>query len=104
MLDYLLFFVSSILSCVGDWSDDSKLWTRRMIAKLNFVKSDDGTFWMSWQDFVTHFEDIYICRFFDRRLWIYQHTIQSEWKGLTAGGCTNYYSVQNSPQYSLIIL
>jgi hypothetical protein len=88
----------------GDWSDDSKLWTRRMIAKLNFVKSNDGAFWMSWQDFVVHFEDIYICRFFDKKQWVWQKSLEGEWKGVTAGGCTNCYSVQNSPQYELKLL
>eukprot|EP00455_Lapot_gusevi_P037509 TRINITY_DN4201_c0_g3_i1.p1 TRINITY_DN4201_c0_g3~~TRINITY_DN4201_c0_g3_i1.p1 ORF type:complete len:226 (-),score=51.33 TRINITY_DN4201_c0_g3_i1:31-708(-) len=34
---------------------------------LNFKESDDGTFWMSFNDFCLYFRKIYICRVFNIR-------------------------------------
>jgi hypothetical protein len=53
----------------GDWSDKSDKWTTRLKTKLNVQDIDDGKFWMSFLDFSRHFEDIYICRFFDTANW-----------------------------------
>jgi hypothetical protein len=50
----------------GDYSDSSPLWTKRLKAKLNYVNADDGSFWMTFQDFTRHFEDIYVCCFFEK--------------------------------------
>merc|ERR1719506_1029834 len=37
----------------GKWSDgDTVSWTQRMQKKLAFEKADNGTFWMSLEDFV----------------------------------------------------
>jgi hypothetical protein len=46
----------------GDWSDKSPLWNRRMKAKLEYSDADDGAFWMSFVDFATHFDEVYVCR------------------------------------------
>ena len=51
----------------GAFSDsDKKSWTRRLRNALNYdpdnADSDDGSFWMSFNDFTTNFENIYICR------------------------------------------
>lgn len=84
----------------GDWSDKSPLWTKRMKVKLDFVDAEDGTFWMSFEDFTAQFDDIYVCRFFDAvHGWVAHAPVLGEWKGLSAGGCTNFSSVVNSPQY-----
>jgi len=87
----------------GDWSDKSPLWTRRMKAKLNHTDADDGAFWMSMQDFAIHFDEVYICRFFEDG-WIPLPVIKGEWRGATAGGCTNFDSVSANPQYLLTVL
>jgi len=42
----------------GDYSDDSKLWTESLKRDVGFVKSDDGTFWMKFDDFIKYFNDI----------------------------------------------
>jgi hypothetical protein len=88
----------------GDYSDKSAKWTRRLKAKLNYVDADDGAFWMCFQDFSIHFEDIYICRFFDNNSgWIAAPVIKSAWNASNAGGCTNYETVKGNPQYLLSI-
>lgn len=47
----------------GDWSDKSPLWTPALAAEVGFEASDsDGTFWMSWEDFLKYFVRIVICR------------------------------------------
>jgi len=46
----------------GNWSDRSPLWTPKMRAALNpILNSDDGTFWMNYEDFVANFSGINIC-------------------------------------------
>ena len=47
----------------GDWSDNSRLWTPEMKKLLNHTADEkDGTFWMSFQDFVDNFESLDVCR------------------------------------------
>jgi calpain-15 len=47
----------------GDWSDKSRLWTPEMKKLLNHNDDDkDGTFWISFQDFVDNFESLDVCR------------------------------------------
>lgn len=37
----------------GDWGDNSPLWTKKMIDAVRPVLDEaDGTFWMSFEDFV----------------------------------------------------
>ena len=51
----------------GDWSDESPLWTPAAIEELQLEISTDGVFWMNASDFVDEFDNIYICRKFDKR-------------------------------------
>eukprot|EP00357_Protocruzia_adherens_P011223 CAMPEP_0115030694 /NCGR_PEP_ID=MMETSP0216-20121206/37993_1 /TAXON_ID=223996 /ORGANISM="Protocruzia adherens, Strain Boccale" /LENGTH=823 /DNA_ID=CAMNT_0002408007 /DNA_START=44 /DNA_END=2515 /DNA_ORIENTATION=+ len=47
----------------GDWSDKSALWSKEMIEELNPVlEDDDGTFWMSYEDFLKNFRCSNICK------------------------------------------
>ena len=85
----------------GAWGDDDPKWTERMKKKLNLVKADDGVFWMDFIDFTSNFEEVYVCRFFDGGNWITIPQIEDEWKGVTAGGCSNYPTVGNNPQWSI---
>ena len=39
----------------GDWCDSSKLWTNQLKKELGYVNVDDGSFWMSYDDFCTYF-------------------------------------------------
>eukprot|EP00924_Labyrinthula_sp_SR-Ha-C_P013517 maker-scaffold_5-snap-gene-5.59-mRNA-1 protein AED:0.00 eAED:0.00 QI:257/1/1/1/1/1/3/207/532 len=49
----------------GDWSDDSDMWEKypkvKKALKPDNVKGDDGTFWMSFDDFFEHFDTIDLC-------------------------------------------
>lgn len=40
----------------GDWSDKSDKWNPMLRQKLKVVEENDGTFWMSIEDFASHFE------------------------------------------------
>jgi hypothetical protein len=39
----------------GDWSDSSKKWTSELKKKYNFVKKDDGDFYMAYEDFLKYY-------------------------------------------------
>ncbi|GMF24785.1 unnamed protein product [Phytophthora lilii] len=57
----------------GDWSDGSRLWTRRLRKRLGVRKGndtgDDNTFWMSFDDFCHAFRALYVCRYYDPDKW-----------------------------------
>jgi hypothetical protein len=83
----------------GKWADNDSNWTSRLRQSLAFSNdSDDGTFWMSFDDFVTWFNVIFTCRVADDR-WT-KMTIRSRWEGETAGGCPpNFMSWRCNPQW-----
>jgi len=84
----------------GKWSDkDTASWTQRMRAKLKYNDKDDGTFWMAFEDFVKHYSNLYICRVLGDG---WENTsVQSAWKGRTAGGCSNYDTFKDNPVFRL---
>ena len=95
----------------GQWSDrDQRSWTSRMRLRLNYTVSqsdvDDGTFWMSFQDFCRNYSEISLCRMFvtvqNGGKW-HKATMQAEWKGQTAGGCPQpaNKNSQYNPQWLL---
>jgi hypothetical protein len=88
----------------GDWSDKSPLWTRRMKSKLNFTEREDGAFWMNWTDFCTHFDEVYVARFYDEKVWPARGKVFGEWRGASAGGCVNHETVRLNVQYGLTVL
>ena len=47
----------------GDWGDKSDLWTEQSKAQVGFQDVDDGTFWMAFDDFKTHFSRVQICKY-----------------------------------------
>jgi hypothetical protein len=61
---------------------------------------------MSWLDFTRHFEDIYVCRVFktvaEGGQW-YRYSATGEWRGATAGGCSNFPTANKNPQYYLSV-
>lgn len=86
----------------GDYSDKSSKWTKRLKQKLDWIDADDGMFWMTFKDFTLNFHSYYLCRIFPKEEgWATPIDIKDEWKGVTAGGCTNTECVKDNPQYSL---
>jgi hypothetical protein len=45
----------------GDWSDGSPLWNTELKKIFDQVKGDDGTFYMSLDDFIKYYECTHIC-------------------------------------------
>lgn len=96
----------------GTFSDsDAASWSRRVCAKLQYdpkgkskAAADDGIFWMLFSDFVVHFEQLYICHIIATRpagRW-YRYTAAGEWRGRSAGGCSNNpRTVNGNPQFAL---
>ncbi|XP_008787933.1 calpain-type cysteine protease ADL1-like [Phoenix dactylifera] len=83
----------------GPWSDSSLEWTDRMKHKLKHVpQSKDGIFWMSWQDFQIHFRSIYVCRVYPPEM---HYSVHGQWRGYSAGGCQDYDSWHQNPQFRL---
>jgi len=89
----------------GDWGDDSELWTTRLKQKLDWTKDDeDGTFWISFDDFCLAFRSLYVCHYFNPKIWS-NVEIQSCWKGKTAAGLPTKHNldakVDRNPQWIL---
>lgn len=76
----------------GDWSDSSETWTEHPEVRsalernplADFTLEPDGTFWMSFDDFVKAYNKIYICRVFGPKF--KQFKVHGEWRGKTAAG------------------
>ncbi|KAG9464376.1 hypothetical protein GDO78_020046 [Eleutherodactylus coqui] len=98
----------------GAWSDKSEEWkkvSRREREKLGVTVDDDGEFWMSWEDFCSHFTDITLCRRVNTHLLSTQKTWKEEsafsaWKQHDdplkdrSGGCPNYKTTfLHNPQF-----
>eukprot|EP01041_Mallomonas_annulata_P004099 gene4099-8154_t len=45
----------------GDWSDRSPLWTTSLRAEVGARIDDDGSFWMTFEDMVKHFDSLNVC-------------------------------------------
>ncbi|XP_068130170.1 calpain-5-like [Hyperolius riggenbachi] len=87
----------------GAWSDGSEEWkkvSQRERKKLGVTVDDDGEFWMSWDDFCTHFTDVTLCRRVNTHLLSTHKTwkeasVYSAWKQHQdplkdrSGGCPN---------------
>ena len=73
-----------------------------MLSKLNYKFADDGTFWINFDDWIQQYNRFYVLRLFSNTRW--KHAgIKGEWKGQTAGGCGNYATWKNNPQFGFSI-
>jgi len=86
----------------GDWSDNWPGWKQytRIRALLDFKPSDDGSFWICFEDFVTNFENVDVCHVFPEA-W-YGRRAPGTW-GLAPGGAYSYAGRfwTDGSQYSL---
>ncbi|XP_015269231.1 PREDICTED: calpain-14-like [Gekko japonicus] len=99
----------------GDWSDGSWKWEllspkEKILLRRN---DDDGEFWMSLQDFKTHFDNLIICKLTpdlmsqeDGKKWMSSLQFGRWVKGVTAGGRlrTQKDTFWMNPQYQLNVL
>ncbi|KAG4048182.1 hypothetical protein PC123_g16488 [Phytophthora cactorum] len=95
----------------GDWSDSSRLWTRRLRKRLGVRKGDDtgddNTFWMSFDDFCHAFRALYVCRYYDPDKWTAK-TLDARFsrEDATSSGLTTRHNpgcsgLDNNPHFSL---
>jgi len=49
----------------GNWSDNCSLWTPELLVQANHTKADDGTFFMSIDDFYNLYSYVFICQYID---------------------------------------
>ena len=69
------------------YGPDDEIWesNKKLKEKLNYtVSTTDGTFWMSFDEFITTFNTIYYCRIFPES-WA-NYTIAGKWAGEQSGG------------------
>jgi hypothetical protein len=85
----------------GKWSDGSKEWTPEILKQLKYEFAEDGTFWIEFSDFCKEYNRFYILRMFNSE-WK-PSAIKGEWKGPSAGGCGNFPTWKNNPQFGFTL-
>ncbi|KAF2453830.1 hypothetical protein BDY21DRAFT_257149, partial [Lineolata rhizophorae] len=69
----------------GKWSDGSEEWTPERMEKLNHKFGDDGVFWISYKDLLTHYQH------FDRtRLFGPEWTVTQQWTSVQVPWTVDY--------------
>ncbi|XP_055291851.1 calpain-3 isoform X2 [Moschus berezovskii] len=99
----------------GSWSDSWKDWSyvdKDEKARLQHQVTEDGEFWMSYDDFIDHFTKLEICNLTADALesdklqtWTVSVN-EGRWvRGCSAGGCRNFPDTfWTNPQYRLKLL
>jgi hypothetical protein len=87
----------------GPWSDtDTAKWDAQTRKDLKHSLGDDGTFWISFEDFIIEFNKMYLCRLISDTEYR-KVSFHGKWRGKSAGGCANYPTWVNNPQYRLTV-
>lgn len=55
----------------GDWSDKSPLWNDSLKKEVQFSDTDDGSFYITYEDFKKNFDGIAICHYYDNFIYSY---------------------------------
>lgn len=96
----------------GPWSDNSREWNyvdRAEKTRILQNSTDDGEFWMEFEDFKRHYDTAEICNMTPdaltddtKRHWEV-NLFEGSWiRGATAGGCRNYIDTfWTNPQFQL---
>jgi calpain-15 len=83
----------------GDWSDNSPLWTSELKTKVGLENRDDGIFFMAYEDFLTYFTDIQVCKVHDdyiyKSLKITSSPTHATYLKLTIRKAGHYYITAN---------
>ncbi|CAH1253327.1 CAPN9 [Branchiostoma lanceolatum] len=100
----------------GPWGDGSEEWNsvdETTKTKLGVVNREDGEFWMSFEDFPTHWKNIGICNLtpdameegHDPKLTWNVNSFNGQWiKNMSAGGCLTWNketSFATNPQFKV---
>ncbi|ALC42605.1 CalpA [Drosophila busckii] len=107
----------------GPWSDSSPEWRyipEEQKQEIGLTFDRDGEFWMSFQDFLTHFDRVEICHlspesFSQKAADEHQQSGKRKWEmsmyegewtpGVTAGGCRNFLDTfWHNPQYIITLV
>ncbi|RXN22517.1 calpain-2 catalytic subunit-like protein [Labeo rohita] len=91
----------------GAWSDNSSEWNSISASERPNASAEDGEFWMSFSDFVSHYSRIEICTLTPDAItsdsvkhWAVTNHDGTWRRGSTAGGCrNNAYTFWMNPQY-----
>ncbi|XP_077996188.1 calpain-B-like [Glandiceps talaboti] len=100
----------------GDWSDDSDTWndvSEDMKQSIGFADKDDGEWWMTYEDFIQHFNEVTVCTvgpdfdgdgvadIVENREKYFLKTLRGSWiAGVNAGGSrNNLKSFTKNPQF-----
>lgn len=70
----------------GPFADHDQMWNKHpeLKEKLRYEFGPDGTWWMRFEDWVTTFRKLHVCRLFPASY--QQHILSSVWSELTAAG------------------
>ncbi len=62
----------------GDFGDHSKLWTPELKKKVEYVKADDGIFYMTFNDFLKYYPYTFVCKYYDGFYYKYKKLVQHD--------------------------
>jgi len=86
----------------GAWGDEDPRWARvaaRDKEDMGYVDEDDGTWWMTLEDFREQFQELSVCRLLRPPVWQHHHVI-GKWEGTSAAGTENLHL---NPQFQLYL-
>ncbi|XP_072514107.1 calpain-9 [Salminus brasiliensis] len=96
----------------GPWSDSSREWSvvdKAVKIRLLENATDDGEFWMEFEDFKANYDRVEICNLTpdsltddSKKKWVV-NMLEGNWiRGTTAGGCRNFIDTfWTNPQFKL---
>lgn len=90
----------------GEFSHGSHRWTRELRAMCRYdpdSTEDDGTFWMTFSEFVSVFNRVYVCMLLPPERCFGPLSLVGRWQGRSAGGCSNFGTWRHNPLYALSV-
>ncbi|CAG8485891.1 17883_t:CDS:2 [Cetraspora pellucida] len=85
----------------GAWSDGSEKWTPERMKKLEYKFGNNGAFWMTYEDFLLHWEVIDMCRLFDSNWHVYSTWINYNVIPRSAGKFNLY--IKEKGEYMIVL-